>query len=56
MEEEKLYTPEEVSKFLKVSSRTVYSYIKDKKLKAVRVGTRYWRVKRSDLQEFLQED
>jgi excisionase family DNA binding protein len=48
---EKMYTIKEVSETLQVTPRTVYSYIKDKKLKAVKIG-KYWRVKRDELQSF----
>lgn len=46
------YTTEEVACCLKVTQRTVYSYIKAKQLKATKIG-KYWRVKHSDLQLFI---
>jgi excisionase family DNA binding protein len=48
----KVYTINEVEEMLTVTRRTLYSYIKDGKLKAVKIG-REWRVKHSDLQAFL---
>jgi len=51
-DEFKLYTTEEVKKILKVTQRTVYNYIKNGDLKAVKVGRR-WRVKHQDLKAFL---
>lgn len=47
-----LYTIEEVTQILKVTQRTVYNFIKNGDLKAVKVG-KYWRVKHSDLEAFL---
>lgn len=53
MNEIKLYTIDEVVEILKVTRRTVYAYIKDGKLEAVKVG-RYWRVKAEALETFLR--
>jgi excisionase family DNA binding protein len=52
MEEFTLYTIEQISDILKVTQRTIYNYIKNKDLKAVKIG-KYWRVKHSDLEEFI---
>lgn len=49
---EKLYTPIETAKLLKVTRRTVYSYIKENKLKANKVGG-IWKISQNDLKEFL---
>lgn len=49
----KVYTLEEVQEILKVTRRTLYSYIKSGKLKAVKVG-RYWRVPAKALQEVVE--
>jgi excisionase family DNA binding protein len=48
----KIYTLEEVQTLLKVTQRTIYNYIKEGKLKAVKIG-KYWRVKHTDLQDFI---
>lgn len=48
----KIYTQEEVQTLLKVTQRTIYNYIKEGKLKAVKIG-KYWRVKHTDLQDFI---
>ena len=48
----KIYTLEEVQTLLKVTQRTIYNYIKEGKLKAVKKG-KYWRVKHTDLQDFI---
>lgn len=52
LEEFTLYTIEQISDILKVTKRTIYNYIKSKDLKAVKIG-KYWRVKHSDLEEFI---
>lgn len=52
MKELKVYTIDEVVELLHVTRRTVYSYIKDGKLKAVKIG-KYWRVTQENLEEFL---
>lgn len=54
MAELKVYTIEEVVELLKVTRRTVYSYIKDGKLKAVKLG-KYWRVTEKNLEDFLNK-
>ena len=53
MEEIKVYTLNEVTDILKVTTRTIYSYIKSGQLKAVKFG-KYWRVSHEDLQEFVK--
>lgn len=52
MNEIKVYTLLEVADILKVTRRSIYSYIKSGKLKAVKMG-KYWRVKEEDLRDFL---
>ena len=39
----KVYTLEEIAELLHITRRTLYSYVKEGKLKAVKVG-KYWRV------------
>ena len=48
----KVYTLEELVDVLKVSRRTIYNYLKDGRLKAVKMG-KYWRVTEKQLEEFL---
>ena len=48
----KVYTLKEVADIIKVTRRTLYNYIKDNKLKAVKIG-KHWRVSEQSLQEFL---
>jgi excisionase family DNA binding protein len=49
----KLYTIDEIAEILKVTQRTIYNYIKSGSLKAIKIG-KYWRVKQSDLEQFLE--
>lgn len=53
VEDIKLYTLEEVMELLHTTRRTLYRYIKDGKLKAVKVGGR-WKVTEDALRDFLQ--
>lgn len=52
MAEMKIYTLDEISEILHISRKTLYSYIKEGKLKAVKVG-RSWRITAKNLEEFL---
>lgn len=47
-----LYTLAEVAEILKVTRRTLYTYVKEGKLKAVKIG-KYWRVPEETLQQFI---
>ena len=47
------YTPEEVANILKVTRRTVYNYIKNGDLKAVKMG-KYLRISGTNLQDFIE--
>jgi len=49
---EKLLTAEEAAKILRVSYRSIVRYIEQGKLKASKIGM--WRIKQSDLDEFLE--
>lgn len=51
---DRLLRPEEVAEILQVSRRTVVRWLKEGKLKGVRVG-KLWRVRREDLEEFLAQ-
>ena len=52
MSEIKVYTLDEVADILKVSRRTLYTYVKEGKLPAVKMG-KYWRVSQESLQAFI---
>lgn len=49
----KLYTIAEISDILKVTPRTIYNYIKNEDLEAVKIG-KHWRITDSALQEFIE--
>jgi len=51
----KLYTPQQVADMLQFGKASVLKWIRDGKLKAVRVGRRALRVRQDDLDEFLQK-
>ena len=53
MAELKVYTLDEVCDILKVTKRTIYSYIKADKLHAVKMGN-YWRVSEENLKAFIE--
>ena len=48
----KLYTLQELEKLLEVTTRTLLQYIKDGKLKAVKIGGK-WKVSEANLQNFI---
>lgn len=52
---EKLYSCEQVAERYKVKIETVWAWIREKKLSAVKIGKSY-RVKESDLAEFEQNN
>jgi len=52
-ERKRLLRPEEVAELLQVSRRTVVRWLKEGRLKGVRVG-RLWRVREEDLEMFLR--
>lgn len=52
MTEKKVYTIDELVQMLQVTRRTIYNYIKEGKIKAVKIG-KYWRVTDKALEEFL---
>lgn len=48
----KVYTLDEVADILQLTKRTLYSYVKEGKLHAVKMG-KYWRVPAESLQAFI---
>ena len=54
MKEIKVYSLEEVADILKITRRTLYTYVKEEKLHAVKIG-KYWRVSEQDLQDFISK-
>lgn len=53
MTQDQYYSIEEVSKLLKVAYLTVYRWVQDKKLVALKAGKQY-RIKKEDLDIFLK--
>lgn len=49
-----LLTPEEVADVLRLHHLTVLKFIKNQKLKAIKLG-RVYRIREEDLQQFLQD-
>ena len=54
MKEINVYSLEEVAEILKITRRTLYTYAKEGKLHAVKIG-KYWRVSEKDLQDFISK-
>lgn len=50
--DEKLMTPAQVAERLQVTERTIYKYLSEGSLDAVKLG-RVWRITEEQLQEFL---
>ena len=48
-------TAEEVAKELQLNTLTVYGYIKNKKLLAIRIGRNY-RIAKEDLEKFIESN
>ncbi|MEH2319248.1 helix-turn-helix domain-containing protein [Nostoc sp.] len=46
----------EVAELLRVHQRTVQRWISSNNLKATKVGPRIWRIRKKDLDEFLQRN
>lgn len=51
----KMYTLPELEKMLTVSNRTLLNYIKDGRLKAVKIGGK-WLISEDNLKKFLNGD
>lgn len=51
---DKLYTPQEIADLLKVDLRTVYRWIREEKLIALKAGSQ-WRIKGNALEQFLSQ-
>ena len=53
MHDEEYLTPEDVSRYLRLSLGSVYRLIRQRELDASREG-RFWRIRRSDLEDFAE--
>jgi excisionase family DNA binding protein len=52
---EELFTPQEVAQKLKIDMSTVYRWIREGRLKAVKIG-HFWRISESELNRLLKGD
>ena len=52
---EELFTPQEVAQKLKIDMSTVYRWIRECRLKAVKIG-HFWRISESELNRLLKGD
>ena len=52
-QDKQLFTPQEVADMLQLNVLTVYSYIRNKALMAVRMGRNY-RITKKDLDKFIE--
>lgn len=50
-----LLTPQEVSERLRLKRTTIWHYIRDGKLKAIRFNKKTWRILEKDLNKFLKQ-
>jgi excisionase family DNA binding protein len=53
---DEILTVKQAAEYLKLSVRSIHKLIADKKLLASQIGTRSWRVKKSDIDLFLVEN
>ncbi len=51
---DEIMTVAEVAEYLKISEVTTYKFVKQGKIPGFKIG-RYWRIKRSDLTEFIEK-
>jgi excisionase family DNA binding protein len=51
--ENEIMTVSEVAEYLKISEVTTYKFVQERKIPGFKIG-RHWRVKRSDLDEFIE--
>lgn len=52
---EEYFSPQEVAQKLKLNVRTVYKWIREGRLKAVKVGD-LWRIAESEIKRLLEEN
>lgn len=55
MEQPQLWTPQEVAKYLRVSTHSVYMWLRSGRLRGVRAG-KWWRVETDELTNFLRRE
>lgn len=52
--ENEIMTVSEVAEYLKISEVTTYKFVQEGKIPGFKIG-RHWRIKRSDLDEFIEK-
>ena len=52
--EDEIMTVTDVAEYLKISEVTTYKFVQEGKIPGFKIG-RHWRVKRSDLSEFIEK-
>lgn len=52
---EKMFTPEQIAEMFQVTGQTVRNWLSRGELKGMKLGTRAWRVKESDLEAFIKQ-
>lgn len=55
MDENKLLTPDQVAEHLQIKTATVQGWLRNGKLRGVKIG-RYWRVRPGDLRQFILQN
>ncbi|OGE14936.1 hypothetical protein A3B39_02945 [Candidatus Daviesbacteria bacterium RIFCSPLOWO2_01_FULL_37_10] len=50
-----LYTPEQVAKILQVKAESVRRYVRSGQLKAIKLGGKFIRIERRDLDKFIEQ-
>ena len=53
MQSEEYYSPQQISDKFNVKTRTVYAWIRQGRLKAIKLGD-LWRIPQSALEEFIE--
>ena len=53
MEKKELYTVQEVAKIIQLSEKTTYKLIAEEKIKAKKIGGRFWRIPRAEIEKLL---
>lgn len=52
-DELQFYTPEQVAKILQVNPESVRRYVRSGKLKAIKLGGKFIRIEKKDLEDFI---
>jgi len=55
MSDDRIFTTDEAAQYLKISKTTLLNHIRQRKIKAKKVG-RSWRVLQSEIYRFLKEE